>query len=137
MHSRRAFVALLIMTTIVACGTPAAESGLRSPTRLDQPVVTPTEPDGVTQTPPPIDAVLQNTRWTLVRLNGKAPIAGSNITLNVENGQFGGYAGCNWFGTIAPARGIHLLPAQDSCTESFQWLAPRSARHRARQWSYT
>lgn len=45
---------------------------------------------------------LENTHWSLVAFGapgGEQPIAGSNITLLMANGQAGGYGGCNSYGT--------------------------------------
>lgn len=48
------------------------------------------------------DNVLENTHWSLVAFGspgGEQPIAGSNITLLMANGQAGGFGGCNAYGT--------------------------------------
>jgi heat shock protein HslJ len=45
---------------------------------------------------------LVNTHWNLVAFGepgGEQPIAGSNITLLLSDGQAGGYGGCNSYGT--------------------------------------
>lgn len=36
--------------------------------------------------------------WTLVALNGKAPVAGSKVTASFNNGEVGGNTGCNSYG---------------------------------------
>ena len=44
---------------------------------------------------------LENTHWSLVAFGapgGEQPIAGSNITLLMANGQAGGFGGCNSYG---------------------------------------
>jgi heat shock protein HslJ len=44
-------------------------------------------------------AGLANTNWSLVSLNGQAPIAGRTLTLKFQSGlQLGGDAGCNGYG---------------------------------------
>jgi len=41
---------------------------------------------------------LQGTSWKLVELNGKAPVAGSEVTLIFEEDSAGGNTGCNSYG---------------------------------------
>lgn len=99
-HGRQIFGTFILMITLVGCGMPdrSSDTGQRDPS-----AATPLEPDGSVQTPSSIDPALQNTRWTLVEIHGAPPLDGSNITLNFENGQMGGYAGCNGYGAPYPA----------------------------------
>lgn len=41
---------------------------------------------------------LEGTRWVLVEMNGTSPIAGSEITLEFNEGVLGGNASCNSYG---------------------------------------
>ena len=41
---------------------------------------------------------LDGSEWTLVELNGAALMPGTNITLSFEEGNAGGFAGCNAYG---------------------------------------
>lgn len=54
----------------------------------------------VTQQPPddlgPID--LAGTEWVLSSLNGRPPLAGTRISLDLQTDGGGGYSGCNWYG---------------------------------------
>ena len=102
MYGRQMFVALIMIAAMGACGVPDEPAAPSGPDRPDTPGVTPTEPGVTAQPPQPIDPGLRETRWTLVSLNGSPPLAGSNITLSFENGQMGGYAGCNWYGGQYP-----------------------------------
>jgi heat shock protein HslJ len=47
---------------------------------------------------PATPAGLTGVEWKLSELNGKAPLAGSHVTLKLENGKAGGSAGCNSYG---------------------------------------
>lgn len=41
---------------------------------------------------------LNATRWSVVELNGHAPVAGSSLTMGFEDGGVGGSSGCNTYG---------------------------------------
>jgi heat shock protein HslJ len=52
-----------------------------------------------TQDPPPAQsAVLQDTEWVLVSLNGSALVEGKQITLSFGEASLGGSGGCNTYG---------------------------------------
>ena len=46
-------------------------------------------------TPKPVE--LNGTDWTLAAISGKAPVAGSNVTLKFEQGNVSGSGGCNQY----------------------------------------
>lgn len=48
-------------------------------------------------------ADLNKTEWILSSLNGQPLIANSNITLTFNDGNLGGYGGCNWYGSTYTA----------------------------------
>ena len=41
---------------------------------------------------------LAGTEWRLVSLQGAELASGSNVTLEIDEGRLGGFAGCNWYG---------------------------------------
>lgn len=41
---------------------------------------------------------LEGTEWTLTALEGRAPLAGTRVSLEVADTTLGGYDGCNWYG---------------------------------------
>ncbi len=95
MDGKQLFVAFILMITLGGCGVPNGSNGTGRP---EPATATPLQPDGSGETPSSIDPALQDTRWTLVEIHGVPPLAGSDITLDFENGQTGGYSGCNWYG---------------------------------------
>jgi heat shock protein HslJ len=48
----------------------------------------------------PEESPLDGTAWTLVALNGDAPIENSNITLSFSDGFVSGFAGCNTYRSL-------------------------------------
>jgi heat shock protein HslJ len=70
------------------------------------------EPIAVTRIPPatavpptPTPALLNGTEWKLTDLNGRPPLANSQITLTFANGTASGFAGCNSYGGPVNAPG--------------------------------
>lgn len=51
---------------------------------------------------------LENTEWVLATLNGRTPLAGTNLTLSFSNGNVGGFSGCNYYGGPYQIEGIEL-----------------------------
>jgi heat shock protein HslJ len=51
---------------------------------------------------------LDGTHWTLTAIGGKAPIAGSNVTLKFEQGSASGSAGCNSYHSTYTTTGSKL-----------------------------
>ena len=50
-------------------------------------------------------ASLDGTSWTLIALNGEAPLAGAEVTLQFDGDQISGSTGCNhYFGTYEVGR---------------------------------
>ena len=74
---------LTLLFLLAACAPPAA----------------PPLPVEATPHPWAVAPELVGSEWILVELNGAAPVEGSEITLEFEADQLGGYAGCNWYGT--------------------------------------
>ncbi len=55
------------------------------------------QPEGSAQ--PASDAFsFDGTEWVLESLNGQPLLKDTNITLEFDDGRFGGYSGCNWYG---------------------------------------
>lgn len=105
-HSALHVFALLASVTLLAGCSPAA--GL---------TVTPV----AAATPGP--SPLEGTEWLLVALNGRPPFAGSNVTLEFEDGTADGTAGCNSYGgpyTASADGALHLPELAQTlmlCTE--------------------
>jgi heat shock protein HslJ len=58
-------------------------------------------------------AGLANTRWSLVSINGQAPIAGRALTLNFQSSnQLTGDSGCNGYGGQYQVRGKTIAVSQ-------------------------
>ncbi|MHB0875512.1 MAG: META domain-containing protein [Anaerolineae bacterium] len=72
MRLRRALLQLALLAALAACGRTAPGF-------------------------PP--ASLEGTEWELITLNGEALLPGTHITLTIEDGGIGGFAGCNWYHT--------------------------------------
>jgi heat shock protein HslJ len=55
---------------------------------------------------------LENTRWTLLTLNGAPVIEGTEITFNIRLGGMDGRSGCNWYSGayIVPEVGVIDFP---------------------------
>ncbi len=51
---------------------------------------------------------IEGTEWTLISLNGKAPLESHPITLDLKSGELGGKAGCNSYGGKYEADGSSL-----------------------------
>lgn len=62
---------------------------------------------GADQSTPPV-LELEGTRWVLDTLNGSPPAEGSEITLQFEDGNAAGSAGCNSYGGSYTADGGQL-----------------------------
>jgi len=58
-------------------------------------------------TPPAVD--LNNTRWTLIAINGHAIPAGVTATIQFTDGKVGGSAGCNSYGGQYRLEGNRLV----------------------------
>jgi heat shock protein HslJ len=71
-HIGITLLAVLILALLAACAGPAG--------------------------PAPGVVELEGTRWVLDTLNGEPPVPGSEITLQFEDGNLGGSAGCNSYG---------------------------------------
>jgi len=57
------------------------------------------------QAAPNLDA----TRWTLVELNGHAPLVDTSLTIGFEDGSVGGNSGCNSYGGIYKIEGSSIV----------------------------
>lgn len=75
-------LALALVSVLVGCGD-ADRTEAPSPE-------TPVAPSG------PVD--LDGTEWTLLELNGGSLLPATNVTLSFEEGNAGGFAGCNAYG---------------------------------------
>lgn len=57
--------------------------------------------------------------WTLATLNGNAPIAGTTITLSIDDSNAGGRSGCNHYGGTYNASGEKLTFPSMAVTEMY------------------
>ena len=56
---------------------------------------------------------LNNTSWHLTALAGQPVLAGSEVTLNLEDGQLGGSDGCNSYGGSYKSKGSKFTLGTD------------------------
>ena len=89
-------IAILALLLVTACGageddaTPTPERGGSAPTATDAP--------GPTATAGQERPALDGTAWLLAALNGADIDLQAPLTLTFEDGQAGGFSGCNEFG---------------------------------------
>jgi heat shock protein HslJ len=82
---------------------------------------------------PSLPLQLDGTEWELVSINGRSPLANSRTTLSFNDGNAGGYAGCNNYGGAytATAAGTITMPEiamnQADCHEPEGIMAQESA----------
>ncbi len=69
--------------------------------------------------PTPVTAEQLSGEWTLTEINGSAPMAGSTITLTMENGEVSGTGGCNSYGGQVLLEGMQLSFSELYATEMF------------------
>jgi heat shock protein HslJ len=82
------WISVLIMLAACAPATPEGESiGVTRPSATTE----------AAATSPPLPN-LDGTAWELIEINGRPPLPNSRTTLTFENGNAGGYAGCNNYG---------------------------------------
>lgn len=66
--------------------------------------------------PAPGVVELEGTRWVLETLNGEPPLAGTELTLQFQEGIAGGSSGCNSFGGSYQVNGGELAITEISQT---------------------
>src|SRR6266498_534732 len=62
-------------------------------------------------------AGFEGQEWKLTSVNGKAPLAGSKVTLKFENGKISGSSGCNSYGGEYSIQGGKLTVTNVVSTE--------------------
>ena len=67
-------------------------------TFVSEPIAVTRIPAATAVPPTPTPALLAGTEWKLTEMNGRSPLASSQITLIFANGTAGGFAGCNSYG---------------------------------------
>ena len=68
------------------------------------------EPVSVTRIPTSTPPQLEGTKWELAKINDRSLIPNSRITLTFNNGNAGGYAGCNNYG------GTYIITTDNTLT---------------------
>ena len=88
---KKAFVLIVLVLTVSlsACGPSAERSPKTTKDKLQTEKAT-TASDKVVS--------LAGTEWRLRSLRGEAPISNVVITLEIDKKEYGGFAGCNWYG---------------------------------------
>jgi heat shock protein HslJ len=93
---------------LAACGSPEAAAP-----SVDQP-----------RAEPAASTVLDRTAWLLESLNGAPPLAGTRITLEFEDGQAGGFSGCNGYGGQYTATENGALTLRDVASTAMGCVTP-------------
>ena len=70
------------------------------------------------------DSLLEDTQWTLTLLNGRSLVTNTNITLEFEEKEVGGFAGCNQYGGRYSATSTGALSVGDLAKTEQLCLGP-------------
>lgn len=114
---KRILVLISVLFAVAACDTPK-EKSKTDPTQQPTPEES-SEPAGTDteSAEPTAEATSPEGSWTLVTMNGKAPLEGTALTLDLKDGNIRGNAGCNSFGGTFAVEGSTLKYTDLGITE--------------------
>jgi heat shock protein HslJ len=82
-------------------------------------------------------ASLEGTRWVLTSLNGRGPLADTDITLSFEDGEVSGSAGCNTYFGAYKAEGEDKLTLTDLANTEIGCLEPEGVMEQETEYLQT